>query len=232
MLLACLEAGGAPPEKMTPVPAPRTKERAELVDQLRREGIRDERVLTAMNTVPRHRFVPKNLEAHAYRDRPLPIGLDQTISQPWVVARMTELVEPSPTDKALEVGTGSGYQAAVLAQLVSHVYTIEILCEHADRAREQLKQLDYENLSVRCGDGYEGWLEHAPFDIIVVTAAPESIPPPLLEQLAPGGRLVIPVGPRNDVQTLTLVRRKTDGSLQSSEGVPVRFVPMTGKAER
>jgi len=221
-----------PPETTTVTADPRALERARLVAQLRRDGIRNERVLTAMNTVPRHRFVSKDLDSYAYRDRPLPIGLDQTISQPWVVARMTEMVEPTPTDKALEVGTGSGYQAAVLAQLVSHVYTIEILCEHADRARGQLKELGYDNVTVRCGDGYEGWSEHAPFDIIVVTAAPESIPPPLLEQLAPGGRLVIPVGPRHDVQTLTLVRRKADGSLQSSEGVPVRFVPMTGKAEQ
>ncbi len=209
----------------------RDLEREALVEQLERTGIKDERVLAAMKAVPRHRFVPDDLQSHAYKDRPLPIGLNQTISQPWVVARMTELAEPKATDKALEVGTGSAYQAAVLAQVVDHVYTVEILCEHAETAKARFAELALGNITAQCADGYAGWAEHAPFDLIVVTAAPETIPPPLLEQLAEGGRLIIPVGPAGEVQTLMRVRKKPGGELAYEEEVPVRFVPMTGEAQ-
>lgn len=189
-------------------------------------------MLAAVGAVPRHRFVPPSFQSQSYWNRPVPIALQQTISQPFVLARMTELAEPKRTDRALEVGTGSGYQAAVLAQLVDHVYSVEILRPLAENAARILDELSIDNVTTRCGDGHEGWPEHAPFDVVLVTAAPEAVPVPLLEQLAPGGRLVIPVGPQDLGQTLTLVRKDHQGRLHHSAGLPVRFVPMTGKAAR
>ena len=192
-----------------------------------REAITDSAVLAAMRAVPRHRFVPPTLRGAAYDDRPLPIGHGQTISQPWIVARMTELVRPEPGDSVLEVGTGSGYQAAVLAETVDHVFTIEIVGELARSARRRLRELGYGNVTVRHGDGYRGWPEHAPFDAIVVTAAPERIPEPLVDQLARGGRMVIPVGPQGRGQALTVLHRRPDGTVEERVVSAVRFVPMT-----
>lgn len=192
-----------------------------------RAAITDSAVLGAMRAVPRHRFVPSRLRGSAYEDRPLPIGHGQTISQPWIVARMTELARPEPGDTVLEVGTGSGYQAAVLAEVTDHVFTIEIIGELARSARRRLGELGYGNVTVRHGDGYRGWPEHAPFDAIVVTAAPEQIPEPLVEQLARGGRMVIPVGPRGRGQALTVLHREADGTVERRVVSAVRFVPMT-----
>lgn len=197
-------------------------------EQIRARGIRDEAVLEAMRRVPRHRFVPEDLAESAYRDHPLPIGHGQTISQPYVVAFMSEAAEVRPGDRVLEVGTGSGYQAAVLAEMGAEVFTIEILPPLAERARRALEQCGYRNVHVRVGDGFRGWPEKAPFDAIVVTAAPKEIPPPLLEQLAVGGRLVIPVGERK--QHIVRVRRTPEG-LERERLLPVRFVPMTGEAQ-
>jgi protein-L-isoaspartate(D-aspartate) O-methyltransferase len=187
-------------------------------------------VLAAMAKVPRHEFVPKRLRSEAYLDCPLPIGYDQTISQPFIVAFMTEQLEPKPADKVLEIGTGSGYQAAVLAELVAKVYTVEIIEALANRAAADLKRLGYTNVYVRAGDGYKGWPEAAPFDAIIVTCAPEKIPPPLVEQLKDGGRMVIPVGPAWEQELVLL--RKRGGKLERHAVLPVRFVPMTGKSQR
>ncbi len=199
--------------------------RLRLVDQgLVGVGIRDSATLAAMRTVPRHEFVPPDQRVDAYQDVPLPIGHDQTISQPAVVALMTELVEPRPGKKVLEVGTGSGYQAAVLAQTGCRVWTIEIFRALAEEAGGRLKRLGYTNVTVRHGDGYAGWPEMAPFDAIVVTAAAEKVPPPLLQQLGPGGRLVMPVGGESS-QALLLVRKDSAGEISSREILPVRFVP-------
>ena len=187
-------------------------------------------VLAAMGKVPRHEFVPEQFRSQAYLDCPLPIGHDQTISQPFIVAFMTEQLEPRPTDKVLEVGTGSGYQAAVLAELVAKVYTIEIVDDLAKRATADLKRLGYTNVCVRAGDGYKGWPEVAPFDAIIVTCAPEKVPPPLIEQLKDGGRLIVPVGPTGD-QELVLMR-KHGVRLERRAVLPVRFVPMTGQSQK
>jgi len=184
------------------------------------------RVLAVMGKVPRHEFVPALLRAQAYSDHPLPIGHDQTISQPYIVAYMTEKLEPKPTDKVLEVGTGSGYQAAVLAELVREVYTIEIVEPLARRAEADLKRLGYTNVFVRAGDGYKGWPDAAPFDAVIVTCAPEQVPPPLVKQLKEGGRMIIPVGPGGD-QELYLLHKKGD-KVEKRAVLPVRFVPMTG----
>jgi protein-L-isoaspartate(D-aspartate) O-methyltransferase len=189
-------------------------------------GIRDERVLAAMGKVPRHEFVPEASRHDAYGDFPLPIGYGQTISQPYIVAFMTEQLVPKATDKVLEVGTGSGYQAAVLAELVAEVYTIEIVEPLAIRAEKDLRRLGYRNVRVGHGDGYQGWPEAAPFDAIIVTCAPERVPEPLVEQLKDGGRMIIPVGPAGDQQLILL--RKQAGRLQRQSVLPVRFVPMTG----
>jgi protein-L-isoaspartate(D-aspartate) O-methyltransferase len=183
-------------------------------------------VLEAMRAVPRHLFVPPDWAEDAYHDGPLPIGHGQTISQPYMVALMTQLVRPAPQDRALEVGTGSGYQAAVLASLVSHVYTIELVPALAHDAEARLKQLNFDNVTVRAGDGYGGWPEHAPFDIVVVTAAPDRVPEPLLQQLKPGGRLVVPVGPRYGRQELLLLEKDSSGALRTTRVAPVRFVPL------
>jgi protein-L-isoaspartate(D-aspartate) O-methyltransferase len=193
-------------------------------------NITNARVLAAMGKVPRHEFVPERLRYQAYQDCPLPIRHDQTISQPYVVAFMTEQLEPKPTDKVLEIGTGSGYQAAVLAKLVAKVYTVEIIEDLAKRAAADLKRLGYTNVSVRAGDGYKGWPEAAPFDAIIVTCAPEKVPPPLIEQLKDGGRMIIPVGPTWD-QELVLLRKQGD-RLERRAVLPVRFVPMTGQSQR
>jgi protein-L-isoaspartate(D-aspartate) O-methyltransferase len=198
-------------------------------EQIRRRGIDRPEVLAAMDTVPRHLFVPESVRDQAYEDHPLPIGEGQTISQPYVVAVMTSLLDLDGDDKVLEIGTGSGYQAAVLSRLAKAVYTIEIRAPLGRRAAETLKRLGYDNVHVRIGDGYKGWPEAAPFDGIVVTAAPDRIPPPLIEQLKVGGHMVIPVG--NFFQDL-MVLTKTDKGLERRTVIPVRFVPMTGEIEK
>jgi protein-L-isoaspartate(D-aspartate) O-methyltransferase len=184
-------------------------------------------VLRAMRTVPRHRFVPPGLAGEAYRNHPLPIGLGQTISQPFIVALMTELLDPRPDMRVLEIGTGSGYQAAVLAECVAKVYTVEIVAPLGERARETLKELGYKNVEVRIGDGYKGWPEAAPFDAIMVTAAPDHIPQPLIDQLAPKGRIVIPVGSRYGNQELLIITKDADGRAVTRRTIAVRFVPLT-----
>ncbi len=182
-------------------------------------------VLAAMSEVPRHEFVPEGQQSHAYKNRPLPIGFRQTISQPLVVALMTDLLELEPGDKVLEIGTGSGYQAAVLAKLVRQVYSIEIVKELGERAAATLSRLGYSNVTTKVGDGYNGWAEFAPFDAIIVTAAAGHVPPALVEQLTPGGRMVIPVG--DVVQDLLVITKAQDGSTLTETNVPVRFVPLT-----
>ena len=194
--------------------------------QLRQRGVTDPRVLEAMGRVPRHRFVLPAAPSCAYEDRPLPIGYQQTISQPYVVALMTQIVSPRPSERALDVGTGSGYQAALLAGLCQAVYSVEIISPLAESAGKLLQELGYDNVTTRCGDGYRGWPEYAPFDAIIVAACADHIPPPLIEQLAPGGRLVIPVGGRP--QRLILVTKGPEGVCQR-QIAPVAFVPMTGE---
>ena len=189
----------------------------------------DERVMRVLGTVGRHRFVPPNLQASAYENRPLPIGYGQTISQPYIVALMTDLLELEADDVVLEIGTGSGYQAAILSRLVSQVYSIEIVPELAKSASQLLQRLGVGNIEVKNADGYYGWQEHAPFDAIMVTAASSHIPPPLVSQLKPGGVMLIPVGSPFNVQQLTLVRKSKNGELTTRQILPVRFVPFTGK---
>jgi protein-L-isoaspartate(D-aspartate) O-methyltransferase len=189
----------------------------------------DNRVMEAMATVPRHEFVPTQERPHAYENRPLPIGYGQTISQPYIVALMTDLLKVGPNHRVLEVGTGSGYQAAILAELAAEVYTIEIIQELGEQARDRLRRLGYDKVTVRVGDGYYGWPQHAPFDGIIVTAAADHIPPPLIQQLKPGGRMVIPVGGPFMIQQLVLVEKEEDGKVKTRQVLPVRFVPLTGK---
>ncbi|AFI83783.1 protein-L-isoaspartate(D-aspartate) O-methyltransferase [Methylophaga nitratireducenticrescens] len=189
----------------------------------------DDNVLKAMATVPRHEFVPEKHRHQSYRNRPLPIGYGQTISQPAIVAMMTDLLQLESTDKALEIGTGSGYQAAILAELVEQVFSIEIVPELAERAAVDLERTGYLNVTTREGDGYFGWEEEAPFDAIIVTAASDHIPPPLLKQLKPGGRMVIPVGSRFMVQHLVLVTKDADDNIVTEQLLPVRFVPLTSQ---
>ena len=196
-------------------------------DQLEARDIDDPAVLEAMGAVRRHEFVPAMLATRAYADHPLPIGNQQTISQPYIVALMTQLAEVSANDVVLEVGTGSGYQAAVLAEIVDQVYTIEIISELAASAGERLTSLGYDNVSVRAGDGYLGWEEKAPFDAILVTAAAPEVPPPLVEQLKRGGIMIIPIGPRSQVQSLRRIQKAEDGSTTNEEVIPVVFVPLT-----
>jgi len=195
-------------------------------EQLAARDIADPRVLRAMEAVPRHAFVPEELRDRAYADGPLPIGHGQTISQPYIVALMTQVAEVEPGRKVLEVGTGSGYQAAVLAELGARVFTIEIVEGLARTAADRLRRLAYEEVHVRHGDGYRGWPSEAPFDAIVVTAAPDDIPDALVDQLAPGGRMVVPVGPRFGIQHLTVVEKSEDGRTTERSLLPVRFVPM------
>ena len=185
-------------------------------------------VIAAMGRVARHEFVPEALRASAYQDRPLPIGYGQTISQPYIVALMTDLLEPARGDKVLEVGTGSGYQAAVLAKLVRHVYSMEIIEPLAKQARQRLDRLGYGNVESKLADGYFGWEEHAPYDAIIVTAAASHVPPPLIQQLKPGGRLVIPVGGRFAIQYLLLIEKSEKGEILTKQITAVRFVPLTG----
>ena len=188
----------------------------------------DERVMDVIGTVPRHEFVPTDWKLRAYKNRPLPIGYGQTISQPYIVALMTDMLEPEAGNTVLEIGTGSGYQAAVLAELVEQVYSIEIIEELSEQANTRLQELGYENIEVSLGDGYYGWPEHAPFDAIIVTAAASHIPPPLIRQIKPGGVMLIPVGTQFQVQQLTLVSKDLDGSIKTRQFLPVRFVPLTG----
>ncbi len=189
----------------------------------------DERVMRVLGTVARHQFVPPELHYLAYENRPLPIGHGQTISQPYIVALMTDLLEPGPDDVVLEIGTGSGYQAAILSRLVKQVYSIEIIPELATSATERLHQLGFDNVEVKNADGYYGWPEHAPFDAIIVTAASSHIPPPLVQQLKPGGVLMIPVGPAFQVQQLSMVRKNAEGEITIRQLMPVSFVPFTGE---
>ena len=196
-------------------------------ESLNKEAL-DPRVLEAMATVPRHELVPDELRDVAYENRPLPIGHGQTISQPYIVAVMTDLLKLRPDQRALEIGTGSGYQAAILGELAGEVYTIEIIEDLGEQARRNLKRLGYKNIEVRIGDGYYGWEQHAPFDAIVVTAAASHIPPPLIKQLKNGGRMVIPVGSRFMVQQLLLVEKDEAGKVTTRQILPVRFVPLTG----
>lgn len=208
-----------------------TEQRREMVEeQIRLRGVSDTAVLAAMERVPRHLFVPQPQRPAAYADTPLPIGHGQTISQPYIVARMTELLGVRRGDKVLEIGTGSGYQAAVLAEMGVRVHTIEIVEPLGKEARETLARLGYGNVEVRVGDGYKGWPAQAPFDAIIVTAAPPKIPQPLLEQVKVGGRIVLPVGAVwQDLEVLT---KRPDGSFERQKVLPVRFVPMTGEAQR
>lgn len=195
-------------------------------NQLIPRGIKNKAVLEAMRSVERHLMVPKDVQKHAYEDRPLPIGSGQTISQPFIVAFMTQAIQPEPGMKVLEIGTGSGYQAAVLAEIVDEVYTIETVEALGKKAENTLTGMGYKNIFYKIGDGYHGWEEHAPFDAIIVTAAPEEIPPRLIEQLKTGGKMVIPVGPSAN-QHLKLLEKKKNGKITSKELLPVRFVPFT-----
>lgn len=206
---------------------PWTREREAMVrEQIEQRGVSDREVLRAMRAVPRHLFLPEAARSQAYEDHPVPVGYRQTISQPYIVALMTELLAASKKHKVLEIGTGSGYQAAVLSRLAERVYSVEIVPELARSAETLLKQLGYANISVRLGDGYKGWPEEAPFDRILLTAAPPEIPRELLDQLRPGGRLVAPVGASVFQQKLVVVDKRADGSLRQRDVIPVMFVPM------
>ena len=201
-----------------------------VAEQIRGRGITDQDVLRAMERVPRHLFVPEHVRGRAYGDHPLPIGEGQTISQPYIVAYMTRAVSPGPSDSVLEIGTGSGYQAAVLAELAAEVYTIEIIESLGKRAEKTLQSLGYDNVHVKIGDGYEGWPEKAPFDAVIVTCAPEDIPAPLVEQLKEGGRIIIPVGGRDEVQKM-VYGEKRGGRVVTEKVLDVRFVPMVKKSK-
>ncbi|WP_299550442.1 protein-L-isoaspartate(D-aspartate) O-methyltransferase [Seonamhaeicola sp.] len=208
---------------------PYASERKRMVKhQIEARGITHKATLKAMYKVPRHHFVPKYMVTYAYEDRPLPIGNNQTISQPYIVAYMTATISPKSGMKVLEVGTGSGYQAAVLAEIVDHVYTIEIIPKLAQKATNTLDMLGYENVTIRSGDGYLGWEEHAPFDAVIVTAALNHIPQPLIEQLKEGGSLVMPVGKHGEIQALKLLKKRR-GKTTENNLMAVRFVPFTGK---
>jgi len=219
-----------------PASAGDAAERGAMVDLVASRRVTDARVLAAMRKVPRHLFVPESVRAQAYADSPLPIGEDQTISQPFIVGYMTQALELEPADKVLEIGTGSGYQAAILAELARTVHTVEIVPVLARRAEATLKSLGYKNVRVKAGDGYRGWPEHAPFDAIIVTCAPDHIPEPLVSQLKLGGRMIIPVGPDAAgspwiPQELILVRKTKEG-MKREKAFDVRFVTMTGEAEK
>jgi protein-L-isoaspartate(D-aspartate) O-methyltransferase len=217
--------------QQTPTAVDFATHRQRMVEQqLKPRGIKDERVLGAMAKVPREEFVPADARPSAYGDGPLPIGYDQTISQPYVVAFMTEQLRPKQSDRVLEIGSGSGYQAAILGELVAEVYTIEIVEPLAKSAEATLQRLGYNNVHIKAGDGYKGWPEEAPFDAIIVTCAPENVPQPLVDQLKDGGRMVIPVGERF-AQQLYLLEKK-NGQLKESVTLPVRFVPMLREAQK
>jgi protein-L-isoaspartate(D-aspartate) O-methyltransferase len=207
------------------------KARSKMVeDDICGKGIRDQSVINAISRIKRECFIPADHQALAYSDAALQIGYEQTISRPYIVALMTELVKPSPEKRALDIGTGSGYQAAMLGETCKEVYSIEILKPLADEACNRLATMGYKNIHVRCGDGYKGWPEKAPFDVIVVAAAPDHVPQPLIDQLAPGGRLIIPVG--DCEQVLLLLEKNSDGSIKRREISPVKFVSMTGEAKK
>jgi protein-L-isoaspartate(D-aspartate) O-methyltransferase len=211
----------------------RVVERARMVDwQIEARAVKDPNVLSAMRTVPRHFFVRPTEQSYAYTDNPLPIGYDQTISQPYIVAFMTEALELNRDSKVLEIGTGSGYQAAVCAEIAKEVYTIEIVEELARSAKKHLKELGYRNVFTKQGDGYYGWPEHAPYDAIIGTAAAGRIPEPLIEQLKPGGRMILPFGSSGGSQYLVLVTKDKEGNISRKKVMPVRFVPMTGEVEK
>jgi len=223
-------AGVRPGEALSADEARLAELRRHMVERhLAARDITNRRVLEVMGRIKRHLFVPDDLRFNAYDDRPLPIGHGQTISQPYIVALMTQLADPQPDDRALDIGTGSGYQAAILAELCKEVYSIEIIEPLADAARKRLERLGYKNVTVRCGDGYRGWKEKAPFDVIIVAAAPDHVPQPLVDQLAPGGRLVIPVG--RGFQELLVVEKDAQGRISRRSVADVAFVPMTGEAE-
>jgi protein-L-isoaspartate(D-aspartate) O-methyltransferase len=225
------ERAPAPPDAVARAEDPWARPRARMVeDQIAARGVADPRVLEAMRKVPRHELVPEEVRDQAYEDHPLPIGYDQTISQPYIVAVMTEAARLGPGDKVLEVGTGSGYQAAVLAELGAEVYSIEIVEPLATRTAGDLERIGYGRIHLRTGDGYRGWPEAAPFDAVIVTAAPPEVPRPLIDQLAVGGRLVIPVGDDGAVQELRVITRTEDGATTETL-FQVRFVPMTGEAQ-
>ena len=224
------QAIAAEPSRRPPEEEQFVRARERMVkEDLRRRDITDAKVLEAMGRVPRQRFVPENLERRAYGDYPLPIGHGQTISQPYIVALMTQLAEAGPESRALDVGTGSGYQAAVLAEICKEVYSIEIVKPLAEQARKRLEGSGYKNITVRHGDGYRGWPEKEPFDVIILAAAPDHVPQPLVDQLAPGGRLVLPVG--RFYQQLVVIERDEKGDVHRRPGIPVMFVPMTGEAQ-
>ena len=243
LLVACSAA--PPPVQPTSSPSPPTptvfqtaegddedyaRQREQMVlETIERRGITDADVLRAMRAVPRHLFVPESQRQHAYGDYPLPIGYGQTISQPYIVALMTDLLELKQGDKVLEIGTGSGYQAAILAEIPGiTVYTMEIVPELAESSRQRLESQNYDNVHCQQGDGYYGWPEHSPFDAIIITAAPDHLPPPLVEQLAVGGRIVVPIGPPGGYQTLWKFVKGPDGELQAFSKGGVAFVPFTG----
>ncbi|HEX5491727.1 MAG TPA: protein-L-isoaspartate(D-aspartate) O-methyltransferase [Candidatus Udaeobacter sp.] len=223
LLFAAIATTGCSQQRSTPADFAAQRQRM-VEQQLKPRGIKDGRLLAAMTKVPREEFVPVNARADAYQDRPLPIGYEQTISQPYLVAFMTEQLRPQQSDRVLEIGSGSGYQAAILAELVANVYTVEIVEPLAKTAEATLRRLGYTNVHMRVGDGYKGWPEEAPFDAIIVTCAPDKVPQPLIDQLKDGGRMVIPVGERF-AQQLYLLEKK-NGQLKQSATLPVRFVPM------
>ncbi len=227
LLLSCRVPSPTPQLSPTPVDPFAEKRRIMVETQIKARGVKDERVLAAMEKVPRHLFVPPEYLDEAYDDHPLPIGYGQTISQPYIVAYMTELLRLKPGDKVLEIGTGSGYQAAILAEITDEVYTVEIIPELARSAEERLRRLGYGKVKVLNADGYYGWEEHAPYDAIIVTCAPDHIPQPLVQQLKDGGRMVIPVGPPGGYQTLWLVE-KIGGEVRTHSMLGVIFVPMLG----
>ena len=224
MLLACVNAEGQSVENDTLFY--QLLRQAMIENQIIDRGVSDERVIKAMNDVPRHLFVKESLRDLAYADGPLPIGHNQTISQPYIVAYMTEILQPDTHHIVLEVGTGSGYQAAILSKLVNHVYSIEIIPELGKEAANRLDKLGYDNVTVKIGDGYNGWEEHAPFDRIIVTAAPEQIPKKLVDQLKSGGLMVLPVGKTSFGQDMRVVKKDRTGQVTTQETIPVRFVPM------
>jgi protein-L-isoaspartate(D-aspartate) O-methyltransferase len=229
LLFAAIAGAGC--GQQVPTPADFAAQRQRMVEQqLKPRGIKDDRVLAAMARVPREEFVPADEQGDAYKDGPLPIGFDQTISQPYIVAFMTEQLRLKPSDRLLEIGSGSGYQAAVLAELVADVYTIEIVEPLAKTAEATLQRLGYKNVHLRVGDGYQGWPEEAPFDAIIVTCAPDKVPEPLVDQLKDDGRMVIPVGERF-AQQLYLLEKK-NGQLKESATLPVRFVPMAREQKK